>query len=178
MIAILIAFYVMIGFFAIMGAVRGWAKELLVIFSVILALALIYILENLVPGLKVTLKNNSTLDFWVRVGILIVMVFFGYQSPRFARIARAAERRDQIQDTLLGFILGAVSGYFVIGTLWWFIAQAGYFPPYVTKPVPGTAMGDMANQIAAYLPPEYLLKSPNIFIAIVVAFIFVIIVFI
>ena len=178
MIAILIAFYVMVGFFALIGAIRGWAKELLVIFSVVLALALIFILETLVPGLNRMITSNSTTQFWVRIGILVAMVFFGYQSPRIARIARAAERRDQIQDTLLGIILGAVSGYMVIGSLWYFLHQADYFPPYVVAPLTGTPLGDTAYQITNYLPPALLMKSPLIFIAVVVAFIFVMIVFI
>ncbi len=46
--------------------------------------------------------------------VVMVMTFFGYQTPKLARFARAAERRDQIQDVMLGFIMGAVSGYFVI----------------------------------------------------------------
>lgn len=178
MIAILVAFYVMVGFFAMIGAIRGWAKELLVIFSVILALALIFILETLVPGLKTWITANKTTQFWVRIAILVAMVFFGYQSPRIARIARAAERRDQIQDMLLGIILGAVSGYMVIGSMWYFLDQAGYFPPYVIAPLPGNDLGQTANQVVKYLPPAILMKSPLIFIAVVVAFIFVMIVFI
>ena len=134
MIAILIAFYALIFLFAVMGSVRGWAKELLVIFSALLALALIYIIENLLPVISDTVGGNPTLQFWVRTIILLVMAFFGYQSPKISLLARAAERRDQIQDTLLGLILGAVSGYMIVGSLWYFMNDVGYFPPAVLPP--------------------------------------------
>lgn len=178
MIAILIFFYIMIAFFAGIGAIRGWAKEVLVIFSAVLALALIYIIENLMPGISTTLKNNPTMQYWVRTGIFIFLVFFGYQSPRIARIGRAAERRDQIQDSILGFLLGAVSGYMVIGTLWWFLDARNYFPPYITAPPANTPLGETAELVLGLLPPAFLLKSPTIFIVVVLAFIFVMVVFV
>jgi hypothetical protein len=177
MIAILIAFYAMVLLFAVMGSVRGWAKELLVIFAVILALAVISIIETLLPVVSDTLAANPTLDFWVRVGILLVMAFFGYQSPKISLLARAAERRDQIQDTLLGLILGAVSGYMIVGSLWWFIDQMGYFPPYIFPP-DSSPLGLTAQRLVQWLPPAYLLGGPMIYVAVVLAFIFVIVVFI
>jgi len=179
MIAILVFFYIMIAFFAVMGAIRGWAKEVLVIFSAVLALALIFIIENLMPVISSTIRNNQSLQFWVRTGIFIFLVFFGYQSPRFTRIAeKALKRRDQIQDSILGFLLGAVSGYMIIGSLWWFLDQADYFPPYITAPLANTPLGQTAEMIIRWLPPAVLMKSPTIFIAVVLAFIFVIIVFV
>jgi len=177
MIAILIAFYACIILFATMGSVRGWAKELLVIFSVILALALISIIENLLPGISNTLRGNPTLDFWIRVSILLIMTFFGYQSPKLPFFSRAAERREQIQDTLLGIIMGAISGYMVVGSLWWFINEMNYFPPYITAPG-NDPLGASALRIVKWLPPEYFLGGPVVYIAVVLAFIFVMIVFI
>lgn len=177
MIAIVIAFYACIIFFSIMGSTRGWAKELLVIFSVILALALIAILENLLPVVSATLAANKTLDFWVRVIILMMMAFFGYQSPKIAFLGRSAARRDQIQDTLLGLILGAVSGYMIVGSLWYFIDAMGYFPPYIYPP-DNSPLGLSAQRLVEWLPPALLWNGPIIYVTVVLAFIFVIIVFI
>lgn len=177
MIAILIAFYGLIFLFAVMGIIRGWAKELLVVFSVLLALALISIMENLLPVIGDTLAGNPTLDFWVRVGTVLLMAFFGYQSPKISLLARAAERRDQIQDSLLGFIMGAISGYMIIGSLWWFVADIGYWPPYIEAPG-NDPLGQAAQRWVEWLPPAYLLDSPWVYVAVVLAFIFVIVVFI
>jgi hypothetical protein len=179
MVSLLIVFYLFVFLFAIIGAMRGWAKELLVIFSVILALAFITVIENLVPVIGPFITTNPSLQFWFRVSIVIVMAFFGYQSPKFPRLQKLADRRDKIQDVMLGFILGAVSGYFVIGTLWSFIDSAGYpFGDWIIPPSSQWPLGDAALRTIRYLPPVWLGTPPVIYIAVVLAFIFVIVVFV
>ena len=42
-------FWMFVILFGIIGAMRGWAKELLVTFSVILAMFILTVLENFVP---------------------------------------------------------------------------------------------------------------------------------
>ena len=180
MISILIVFYLFVGLFAIMGAMRGWAKELLVVFSVILALAFINVTETLLPVIGPFLTSNPRIQFWYRIGVVIFMAFFGYQSPKFTRLSKAAERRDRIQDLLLGLIMGAVSGYFVVGTIWSFVDAYGYdnFGPWLRAPLPGDPLYDTTMRMVRYLPPVWLGKPPNIYIAVVLAFIFVIVVFV
>ncbi len=178
-VSILVVFYLFLILFAIIGAMRGWAKELLVGFSVVLAMALIVILETLIPVLSTFLTRDPVIQFWSRTVIVTLLVFFGYQSPKLSQFAKAVSRRDQIQDVLLGLILGLVSGYLIVGSLWAFMASADYpFAPYITAPQSGQPLGDAALRIVNYLPPVWLGKAPNIFIAVVFAFIFVIVVFI
>jgi hypothetical protein len=178
-VSILVVFYMFLILFAIIGAMRGWAKEILVGFSVILAMALIVILETLMPVLRDFLTRDATIQFWSRTVIVTLLVFFGYQSPKLTQLSKALNRRDQIQDVLLGLILGVVSGYLIIGSLWSFMAAADYpFAPYITAPQSGQPLGDAALRIVQYLPPVWLGKTPNVFIAVVFAFIFVIVVFI
>jgi len=176
----LIVFYVFVALFAAIGSMRGWAKELLVIFSVVLALAFISVVENLIPVLGPFIKSSPMLQFYFRIIVVIVLTFFGYQSPRIARLAKAAERRDRIQDILLGMIMGAFSGYMVAGTIWSYWHSAGYpvFNEYVTAPTAQQVGGAAALRIIAILPPEWLGVAPNIYIAVVLAFIFVIAVFV
>ena len=179
MMSIVVVFYLFVFLFAIIGTMRGWAKELLVIFSVILALAFINVLEEFVPGVGPMIKGNPDIQFWLRISIVVFMVFFGYQTPKLSRFAKAAERRDQIQDLMLGFIMGAVSGYFVVGTLWSFVVSAGYpFGEWLVPPSPGQPLYEATERVVRLLPPVWLGKSPNIYIAVVLAFIFVIVVFI
>jgi hypothetical protein len=176
----LIVFYVFVALFAAIGSMRGWAKELLVIFSIILALAFISVVENLIPVLGPFIKSNPMLQFYFRIVVVIVLTFFGYQSPRIARLAKASERRDRIQDILLGMIIGAVSGYMVAGTIWSYWHSSGYpvFTEYVIAPSAQQVGGAAALRIIEILPPEWLGKAPNIYIAVVLAFIFVIAVFV
>ncbi len=177
MIAMVTVFFMFLFMFGLIGAVRGWAKELLIVFSVILALAAISLVEDLL-GFKNTLfKGNLTTEYWFRLGVLGVLVFFGYQSPSLPRFKTATEKRDRIQDHLLGFVMGLLSGYFVIGTVWAFSSQAQY--PGLTDEIQGVPpnLAAITDQVLNLLPPVWLHQPTTIFILVVVAFIFAIIFF-
>jgi hypothetical protein len=200
MISILFAFWMFIILFGLIGAMRGWAKELLVIFSIILGLFLIYVLEtftlfvvpfdeilsrveNLSPSaafesLPGPIRDELKVQFWSRAAIIGILAFFGYQTPRLAALREKA-RREKIQDVLLGAVLGLGSGFFIVGTLWWYMAAAHYpFTPEILPPQPGTPMGDAALNALKYFPPVFASNQIGLFFAVVVAFMFVLVVFI
>ncbi|MBN2550573.1 MAG: CvpA family protein [Anaerolineales bacterium] len=178
MISILLVFYLFLFFFAVMGAMRGWAKELLVIFSVIFGLALINVMETLVPVLSPFINSNPNIQFWLRIGSIVVIAFFGYQSPKIARLSKGSERRDKIQDILLGFILGAVSGYMIIGSMWYFVDAIGY-TPFLKYVMPGPNDLTVATErMIKLLPPLWLGSTPNIYIAVVLIAVLIIVVFV
>ncbi|MBK5278399.1 MAG: hypothetical protein JJE09_06015, partial [Bacteroidia bacterium] len=60
--------------FSVFGANRGWAKELLVSFSAILALALNLLLRQYVPLLS-SFDDTSTTLFWARLMILLSLTY-------------------------------------------------------------------------------------------------------
>ena len=105
-------------------------------------------------------------------------MFFGYQSPKVQRIAKATERRSVIGERLLSFLFGMVSGFFVIGTAWAFSWEAGYpwLIDHIGAPPPEIADDDQSHP--GYLPPIWLDQPLKVFIALVVIFIFVIIYFV
>jgi uncharacterized membrane protein required for colicin V production len=172
MISFAVLFYIFIILFAVIGAVRGWAKEILVFSSMILAMFILVVLETWVPFVKDLPKDSTTL-FWVRITILGALAFFGYQTPNIGKIAGARFAREKLQDTLLGLFLGAINGYLLVGTIWAFLHDANYPFEWIIKPLPE----DAANLIK-YLPPQYLMKSPTIFFAAGLVFIFILVVFI
>ncbi len=143
MMNIVYIFWMYVVIFAVIGAARGWAKELLVSFSVILALAVIHVLERYIPLVQSIDKADVSL-FWVRSIILIVLVFFGYQTvvsiPHLA--SRAA--RERLQDTLFGGILGGVNGYLIAGTILYYLVAANY--PYQKIISPPTDPAYCANR--------------------------------
>jgi hypothetical protein len=59
-----------------MGAMRGWAKEMLVIFSVVLALAFIVVLETYIPYVNEFLSTNPDIQIWVRIIVVIGFAFW------------------------------------------------------------------------------------------------------
>jgi uncharacterized membrane protein required for colicin V production len=169
-------FWMFVILFGLIGMMRGWAKELLVVFSVILALLLNFLLKKYVPVVS-ELPDNEQALFWIRSAILIVLVFFGYQTvgmPRFA----AKAMREKLQDSILGFVFGAVNGYLVVGTLWFYLDQAAYpFSYYIQAPDKTTEMGQAAINLLLAMPPR-LMGEPTIYFVVALAFIFVIVVFI
>jgi uncharacterized membrane protein required for colicin V production len=169
-------FWFMIVLFGFIGAMRGWAKELLVTFSAILAMAFIALLEKYIPLFN-TLPENGTALFWVRTVIVITLVIFGYQTVNLPQFAGKA-RRERLADSLLGFFLGAINAFFIFGSLWYYMHMAIYpFTAIIAAPMPGTPQGDMALALVPYLPPR-LLGEPYIYFAVMLAFIFVIVVYI
>ncbi|MBE3067175.1 MAG: CvpA family protein [Chloroflexi bacterium] len=176
MVSLSFVFWMYVILFGIIGGMRGWAKELLVTFSVILALTFTTLLEHYVPFVRDVLqKDNAVLYFWLRTIILILVIFFGYQTPHLSRFA-AKMTREKFQDILLGAFLGAINGYLIAGTIWYYMADSGYpFPNVITAPSGDIAK--MAETMLHYMPPK-LLGIPGIYFAVVIAFIFVIVVFI
>jgi uncharacterized membrane protein required for colicin V production len=155
--------------FAVIGSQRGWAKEVLVTFSIILALTLTTLLQSYIPFVRDVVAKQGATYFWLRSIILVVLVFFGYQTPNIARFAPKMTR-EKFQDTLLGIFLGALNGYLIVGSIWHYMDQAQYPFAIITKPATDLL-------ILKYLAPR-LLGVPAVYFAVVVAFIFVIVVFI
>ena len=178
MVSLTFMFWMFVVLFGIIGAMRGWAKELLVAFSMILALAFMRLLETYVPFVANMVVNSADQGiFWLRVIIVLVLVFFGYQSVALPRFASKAAR-EKLQDVLLGFVLGAFNGYLIVGTLWFFMHEAGYpFSAYILPPDLTTPMGQAADHPLPFLAPR-LLGEPSIYFAVILAFIFVLVVFI
>jgi uncharacterized membrane protein required for colicin V production len=164
--------------FAIIGGMRGWARELLVSFSVILCLFIISVLERFVPFIRDILSNtSSTSMFWLRSILLLSLVFFGYQTPKFPKLAASGRfLRDKFQDILLGLFLGAINGYLIFGTLWFYIADAGYPFKMIIPPDGNTELGRAAMDLLAVMPPQ-LLGSPAIYFAVAISFVFILVVF-
>ncbi len=175
MVSLVFVFWMLVILFGIIGIFRGWAKELLVFFSVILSLTVNLLLRLYIPGVNNLNADDLTL-FWIRVVILSTLVYFGYQTVSLPRFASKATR-EKLQDSLLGFILGAFNGYLVVGAVWFYMAEAGYPFEYIKAPVPGTVEGDAALSLLPLLSPN-LLGVPWIFFAVTIAFIFVMVVFI
>ena len=180
MISLNVLLFVFIALFAIIGAMRGWAKELLVTFSIILAMFTMNVLENWVPFFQDTISTGTPQTvFWLRTAILSALVFAGYQTPRIPRLADSGRFvRNLLQDGLLGVFLGGVNGFLIFGTIWYYLDVAGYPFAFVTAPDTATAAGTAAARLLAILPPHWLMGTPTIYFAVAISFVFVIMVFI
>lgn len=176
MLSLTFMFWMFIVLFALIGAMRGWARELLVSFAVILGLFILSVLERFVPFIRDTLTGESR--FWFRAGVIAALVFFGYQTPNIPRLAQTNRFiREHFQDTLLGLFLGGLNGYLVVGSIWFFLHDAGYPFQYITAPSAMDPLGEAALKLVPILAPN-IMGSPVIYFATAIAFVFVLVVFI
>ncbi len=192
MISLYAAFWITIVFFALVGAMRGWSKEVIAMAGLTLSLFAINtfgsILIRLLGGIGgdapvADIMIQMRRQYWVLGGIHLIIAFFSYQSVALIR-ARLAPR-EKVQERLLGLIFGAVNGYLVIGTLWslleyritvdgWLRLPPNFpyaFDPYVIRPVAITPAQDL---LLTHLPIPWLV--PWLPILIVLIFLFVIVV--
>lgn len=171
-------FYCFVIIFAVIGAMRGWAKEMLVTASAVLALFIMTVLETYIKGLSQTFATpGSTGQFWLRVAIILLLAFFGYQTPNLPRLGGERFARERLQDSLLGIFLGALNGYLIVGSIWYFLSEANYQAlSYIIPPDPNSIPGQAALKLLGWMAPAWL-GVPFIYFAIALAFIFVIVVF-
>lgn len=176
MISLAVLFWMFVMLFALIGASRGWAKELLVTACVILAIFIIRSQESLLP-LPVNYAIPRT-SFWLQMSILGAITFLGYQVPKFSR--RFNNRhvlRGTFENILSGLILGALNGYLLFGTAWYFVMDAGYPFDWIAAPDQSSEIGQNVMDLLEILPPQWL-QTPAIYIASAVALVFILVVFI
>jgi uncharacterized membrane protein required for colicin V production len=179
MVSLNVVFWMLVILFALIGGVRGWAREILVTFGVILAMFILTVLEKFVPFVRDTLPITAPSSlFWLRAIIVLVLVFFGYQTPNLPRIAQSGRFvRERLQDVLLGFFIGGVNGFLIWGTIWFYLNDAGYPFSIVSAPDPTTSFGEAAMRLMPFLAPQWL-GAPAVYFAVAIAFVFVLVVFI
>jgi uncharacterized membrane protein required for colicin V production len=165
--------WLMIGLFAIVGYMRGWTKELIATAGIILALFALRQFESiLVDPLT---DGEQEPKFWLQAAILILIAFFAYQTPpeRFIR-RRGGSAREGVQEGILGALLGALNGYFLVGSLWWYMDNLEYpLSPYIVPVAPGSASASMVDA----LPLSWLLGGDGSLLSLLMVglFIFVIV---
>ncbi len=175
MMSVIYLFWMYVFLFGVIGAMRGWAKELMVIFSVVTSLAVNLLLEKYIPLVR-DLDKTTTSVFWVRVIILIALVYFGYQTVNISRLAGKA-LRENLQDTLFGAVLGGVNGYLVAGSVLYYNHVANYPYPNVVSRAADPAIAEAIEKLMAVMPPRFL-GEPSIYFAVIIILIFIIVVYI
>jgi hypothetical protein len=175
MMSIVYIFWMFVILFGIIGAMRGWAKELLVSFSVVTALAVTLLLEKYIPIVR-DLDKSGTSIFWVRSLILISLVYFGYQTVSIARFSSKAAR-ERLQDSLFGAVLGGFNGYLIAGSLLYYYYVANYPYPQVISAPTDPAIIAAVDTMMRYMPPRFL-GEPAIYFAVIIILIFIIVVYV
>lgn len=165
-------FWLLLIIFGTIGGMRGWAKEILVLFSLVLALFIDTLIKQFVPNVEGALQAQGPMMlFYVRATFFILLAFFGYETPSVASGLAGKGKRERLQDILLGVVIGMLNGYLLIGTIWFYLDKAGYKLPGISVPTDPSVLN-----YVKYMPPG-VIGPPYIYFAVAVAFVFVIVVF-
>jgi len=147
-------FWLVVLMFGLIGALRGWVRELLVTLAIISAYFLRWLILNIIPFVREYLRARSpTEQFFIFSVLFIVMALFGYAGPAISPYLAGKARREKIQDLILGFIIGAVNGYLLAGTIWGFLDAAGYGIWGIAAPPEGSAA---AQLVSHFLPRAWM----------------------
>jgi hypothetical protein len=181
-------FWGLVLLFGMIGTLRGWAKEILVSSSVFLAMFIQQVFGQYVlgpdnPYLPMLLKVSGEVappnlytptQYCVCTSLLLLLTIFGYAGPALVGRVGSKAAREQLQDALLGFFLGLLNGYLIIGTLWFYAHKSNYALGGITAPAADTSAWIIAS---SYLVPVWL-TVPELYMMIALAFVFIILVFI
>jgi hypothetical protein len=145
-----VVFLLLVIIWALIGSVRGFAREIGATVAIVLAMAvmrffgsLLITYTNKLLGVLLGTKSliaigskdvNGDLfcvsaspeQFWFYVIMFTVIVYMGYQGETFSlntNVSRAP-------GALLGVLAGLLNGYLIAGNLWWMLLNcAGYSVP-------------------------------------------------
>ena len=175
MISIIYVFWMYVILFAVIGLLRGWAKELLVSFSVVVAMTLNFLLRHFAPIVS-TLPDAEVSLFWIREIVLLTLVYFGYQTVISVARLQAGARRERLADSLFGFVLGGFNGYLVAGSTWFYLDAANYpFRNLFIQP-PAEVLAQIDTMMKVM--PPFVLGEPAIYFASVIVLIFILVVYV
>jgi len=154
-------FLILIVVMGIIGMVRGFLKELGV---TLVLIATLFALDRLIPviggfimegglgflGLQPDAALTRDVLFLVFAAIMIAATFIAYEGET---LNYEGNNPKGIVGSLLGFLIGAVNGYLLFGTLWWLMDAYQYPFGLVAQPMPQAAQDILA---AGLLPIELL----------------------
>jgi uncharacterized membrane protein required for colicin V production len=165
----------MIAMMALVGAMRGWGREIVATASIILALFAINQFDAVLFQ-PLLLGASTQTNFFIYILVLCLIAFIGYQTPAAAqRISENrlwAERREGLQGRVLGMVIGGINGYLFFGAVWYYLDRFQYpFPPSTFSPSAGTQSAAMVQS----LPMIFLVQSNFLSVLVVVMFLMVLI---
>jgi uncharacterized membrane protein required for colicin V production len=156
-------FLILIVVMGIIGMVRGFLKELGV---TLVLIATLFALDRLIPiingfinsggfgflGLGPVPETQSTdnLLFMIFGVMMVAATYIAYQGET---LSYEGNNPKGIVGSLLGFLIGAVNGYLLFGTIWWLMNFYQYPFNLVATPLPEGAQQIIASGL---LPLELL----------------------
>lgn len=131
-------------FFAVIGFLRGWNKELIAAAGISLTMFALFQFDSMLRS--IFFAASTAQIFIIQMVIFAVVVGWVYQTDDLG----TAENRDEddYQSGVLGSLIGFVNGYFIGGTIWYFLDINEYpIEQFITAPSPQSISSDALSWI-------------------------------
>ncbi len=171
MIALHAVFWGLVFLFAVIGALRGVAKELLVSFAVVAILALFGLLQQFAPAAWKAFTPDKRTEFVMETLLIGAVALLGYAGPVLSVELAGRTKREKGVEIIAGFAAGAVNGWLIAGSILFFLHQAGYPFPEILQP-PGDNSPVMG--LLTWMPPA-VMKPPLLYFMPIAALVLVLI---
>lgn len=142
--------WILAGFGAFLGFLRGWNREVIATAGILLATFGLFQFDALIRGtILLTIGLSRDQSFAIQLLIFFAVVYIAYQNRTFL----PDKPRDMsIQTGILGGVIGAINGYLIGGALWYFVDINEYpFYPLIVAPSPGSPSANSVGSIPLVL---------------------------
>jgi hypothetical protein len=133
-------------FFGIIGALRGWNREIVATAGIVLATFVLFQFDSLLRNaLLLTIASDQA--FIIQIVIFAIIIYFAYQSRTVVE-DRTPDNRSRAQYYALGALVGAFNGYLMWSAVW-YLLDINQYPlyPLVIAPAPGSVTEQYLNAI-------------------------------
>lgn len=134
-------------FFALVGFLRGWNRELVASAGIVLALFTIFQLDPLLRSFFFVFLPREQL-FILQAVIFLAIVILVYRIQEFTGGRRRSGAENRWQAGVLGGLVGFVNGYMIGGGLWYLLDINEYpIAQFVTAPALNSPSAQSINMI-------------------------------
>jgi hypothetical protein len=157
-------------FFAVLGFLRGWNRELIGTAGIVLGMFALFQFDALLRGILL-LSFPPEQAFLIQLAIFFVIVFFAYQNRTFV----TARRQDNLQESILGSVVGFFNGYLIGGAVWYFMDINEYpLAPYILAPAANSPSANHLGSIPIVIFSGGIGGSGDLLIGLVVVLVLVV----
>jgi uncharacterized membrane protein required for colicin V production len=156
--------FVVVFIFGTIGLVRGPAKELGVTLALVVLLAALAQFNGLIgfealPGRvnsslsalgldSADVRKQQTMVVFIFAAITVFTAFMAYHGVD--TLAFKFRNPPGVLGSVMGFLVGALNGYLLVGTIWYYLARFDY--PIQTYPWFQATFTPLAQDLVGFLP--------------------------
>lgn len=167
MITLNAVFWTFVFLFAMIGALRGVAKEILVSASIIGVMFFFSLLQQFAPAIWESFTRDPATGFFVETAAIGLAALFGYAGPALSMQLAGRAKREKGVEIIAGFAAGGVNGWLIAGSILFYLHRAGYpFPEFLQPPDQNSPVMELVK----WMPPAVIQPPLLYFVVVVVLF--------